>query len=179
MYDMLWNVFLRKCCGVFILFSIFSCNHSPSPTNNSQQEKLNSQVETDANATVKLKHGENFFLPYNDYLHTSDTLKLKFKTPHPKNFSITTPDNRFFYVIYNFSDPDKPSFMDWFEFENKSELEIITNITKANPWDTRINENQLIFTTKGIYKLELSGNLENDTTNYEEWCEVYYEGATQ
>jgi hypothetical protein len=110
----------------------------------------------------------------NDTLYKGDTLKIKFKTPHPKDFAIRTPDDKVFFVVYGGNDPAMPSLVDWVEFENLDYLEIITDKTKANPWDAREHENKLIFTTTGQYEILLSENLETDDGTPIEAETVYY-----
>ncbi|MBW8050362.1 MAG: hypothetical protein FVQ77_08510 [Cytophagales bacterium] len=109
-----------------------------------------------------------------DTLYKSDTLKIKFKTPHSRDFAITTPDDKFFFVVYWGNDTTNPSLVDWTEFENLDYLEIITDQTTANPWDAREPKNKLIFNITGQYEILLSENLETDDGTPVEVERVYY-----
>lgn len=113
-------------------------------------------------------------ISYADTLYLGDTLIVKFKTPHPKDFAIRTPENRFFFIVYAFSNPEKPSLYDWNEFANMNTIEIITDQTKANQWDARVSENCLIFTVTGTYEIMLSDNLETDNSTPVETVTVYF-----
>jgi len=117
---------------------------------------------------------EKRILSITDTLYKGDTLRIKFKTPHPRDFAITTPDDKFFFVVYGGNDTTMPSLVDWTEFENMDFLEIITNQTTANPWDVRESKNKLIFTTTGQYEIRLSENLETDDGTPVEIERVYY-----
>lgn len=117
---------------------------------------------------------EKSIISYTDTLYLGDTLKVKFKTPHPKDFAIRTPDNRFFFLVYALSDPEMPSLYDWNEFANMNTIEIITDKTKANPWDASASENCLIFAVTGTYKILLSDKLETDDGTLVETVTVYF-----
>lgn len=117
---------------------------------------------------------EKKIIAITDTLYKGDTLKIKFNTPHPRDFAITTPDGKFFFVIYGGNDTTKPSLIDWLEFEKIEYLEIITDQTTANPWDAREPENKIIFTKTGEYEILLSENLETDNGTPVEIERVYY-----
>jgi hypothetical protein len=104
---------------------------------------------------------------------------MQFKTPHPKDLAITTPDEKYFFVIYAFNDTSKPSLYDWNEFANMRSIEIVTDKTKANHWDERVSENQIIFNRTGIYEIRLSENLETDDGTPVETIKVYYVHANR
>lgn len=105
---------------------------------------------------------EKSIISFQDTLYYGDTLKIKFKTPHPTDFAITTPNDGFFFVVYDGNDSTMPSLVDSEKFRTMSYLEIVTNETKANPWNRQFSENQIIFSTSGKYELRLSNNLETD-----------------
>jgi hypothetical protein len=109
-----------------------------------------------------------------DTLFKGDTLTIKFKTPHSRDLGIITPDNKFFFLVYGFNDPKKPSLVDWNEFADIDTLQIITDKTKANPWNASVTENQIIFTKTGSYEILLSENLETDDGTPFEIDTVYY-----
>jgi len=111
---------------------------------------------------VFVKKEDESILSYTDSLYLGDTLKLRFKTPHPKDFAITTPSGKYFFIVYKFSDTLKPSLYDWDQFEMIDFVEIITDQTKANLYDARVYENRLIFTETGRYEIRMSENLETD-----------------
>ncbi len=122
----------------------------------------------------KITHTAKQILSHTDTLYKGDTLKIKFKIPHSKDLAITNPDNAFFFLIYANNDPKMPSLIEWNTFAATNHLEIITDQTKANPWNATYKENQLIFTTTGKYKIELSDNLETDDGTPVETDSVYY-----
>jgi hypothetical protein len=110
-----------------------------------------------------------------DTLYKGDTLKLEFKTPHPKDLAIMTPDGSFFFLVYAHDNKGgTKSLMDWNTFDNIDQLYIITDKTKADPWDARINENQIIFTKTGSYEIRMSENLETDDGTPMETKTIYY-----
>lgn len=109
-----------------------------------------------------------------DTLYKGDTLKIKFKVPHFKDLAITTPKNKFYFVVYNQSEEEQPSLVDWNGFANRKTIQIITDQTKANSWDTNIKTNQIIFNETGTYQVLLSENLETDDGTQIEIKNVYY-----
>ena len=117
---------------------------------------------------------EKKIIAITDTLYKGDTLKIKFRTPHPRDFAITTPEGKFFFIIYGGNDTTKPSLVDWLEFEKIEYLEIITDQTTANPWDATEPENKIIFTKTGEYEILLSENLETDNGTPVEIERVYY-----
>ncbi|MEZ4789878.1 MAG: hypothetical protein R2811_07660 [Flavobacteriales bacterium] len=117
---------------------------------------------------------EKKIISITDTLHKGDTLKIRFRTPHPRDFAITTPDDKFFFVVYGSNDTTMPSLVDWLEFETMDYLEIITDQTTANPWDAREIKSKIIFTTTGQYEIRLSENLETDDGTPVELERVYY-----
>ena len=124
------------------------------------------QIVTDSN--------EMQIISATDTLYFGDTLTINFKVPHFKDLAITTPSDKFYFLIYFHSDADQSSIVDWDEFANHKTLAIITNETKANPWDARIKSNQLIFTETGVYEIRLSENLETDDGTPVEIRKVFY-----
>lgn len=109
-----------------------------------------------------------------DTHYKGDTLKIKFKVPHFKDLSITTPKDKFYFVVYNQSKEEQPSLVDWTGFANRKTIQIITDKTKANSWDTNIKTNQIIFNETGTYQVLLSENLEVDDGTPIEIKNVYY-----
>jgi hypothetical protein len=109
-----------------------------------------------------------------DTLYKGDTLKIQFKTPHPRDFAIISPDDDFFFVVNSNNDTHMPSLMDPDKFENIDLLEIVTDKTKVSPYDTRINHNTIIFTKTGKYQLRLSEVLCTDDGTPLEMDSVYY-----
>jgi hypothetical protein len=151
-----------------LFFGMFSC------TSGNKSDVENIETDTLPAQQFITEPNEKKILWMSDTLFKGDTLKIKFRTPHPKDLGLTTPDGKFFFVIYSGDDISKPSLMDWNEFANRDYLEIITNKTKANPWDANIAENQIIFTKTGKYKIQLSENLETDDGTPVEMETVYY-----
>jgi len=117
---------------------------------------------------------EKHILSITDTLYFGDTLKIKFKTPHPKDLGIITPSGKFYFLIYMGSDPKKPSLVDSWAFEKMDYLEIVTDKTEANPWDASEQANKLIFSELGLYEVRLSENLETDDGTPVEVEQVYY-----
>lgn len=154
---------------IYLLFiGLFSCISG----NNTEIENL--ETDTLPAQQLIIEKNEKKILWVSDTLYKGDILKIKFKTPHAKDLGITTPDGKFFFVIYGGEDISKPSLMDWNKFANRDYLEIITNKTRANPWDANIAGNQIIFTKTGKYKIQLSENLETDDGTPVEMETVYY-----
>ncbi len=117
---------------------------------------------------------EKKILSITDTVYSGDTLKIAFKTPHPKDLAITTPSGKFFFLIYMGNDSKKRSLVDWFQFANMDYLEIITDKATANPWDANEPVNKLIFNETGIYEIQLSENLETDDGTPVETQKVYF-----
>lgn len=109
-----------------------------------------------------------------DTLYEGDTLRINFKTPHPRDFAIVAPDGHFFYVVHSQNDTLMPSLMDPEEFERTTVLEIITDKTKVSPYDVAINHNTLLFTRTGRYELRLSEQLCTDDGTPMETETVFY-----
>jgi len=146
---------------LMILFSLLSCSNS-----NSSLKELSLTSFPDTLYWGKL---------YSDTLYLGDTLRIKFETPHPSDFAITTPNGDFFFVVYWGSDQGKPSLYDWNDFANMGLIEIITDKTKACLWDARTTENTIIFDKTGTYEIALSKNLETDDDGTPvERTKVYY-----
>lgn len=113
-------------------------------------------------------------LSVTDTIYKGDTLKIHFKTPHPTDFAIISPDDNFFFVINSDNDSLMPSLMNPEEFKYLDLLEIITDKTKVSPYDRRINHNTIIFTKTGKYKLSLSEVLCTDDGTPFETKSVFY-----
>lgn len=109
-----------------------------------------------------------------DTIYKGDTLRIQFKTPHPRDFAIVSPDGRFLFVINPNKDSLMPSLMDPEKFEKTNLLEIITDKTKVSPFDASINHNTIIFTKTGKYELRLSEVLCMDDGTPLETNSVYY-----
>lgn len=109
-----------------------------------------------------------------DTLYKGDTLKINFKVPHFKDLAISTPKNKFYFVVYAESENKQPSLVDWNDFAYHKTIQIITDKTKANPWEASIKTNQIIFKETGTYKVKLSENLETDDGTPIEVRNVYY-----
>ena len=109
-----------------------------------------------------------------DTLYKGDTLKINFKVPHFKDLAISTPKDKFYFVVYAQPEKDKPSLVDWNDFAYLKTIQIITDKTKANPWDASYNTNQIIFKETGTYQIKLSENLETDDGTPIEVKNVYY-----
>ena len=109
-----------------------------------------------------------------DTLYKGDTLKINFKVPHFKDLAISTPKDKFYFVVYAQSEKDKPSLVDWNDFAYHKTIQIITDKTKANLWDASIKTNQIIFKETGTYQVKLSENLETDDGTAIEVRNIYY-----
>lgn len=159
---------------IFALLVLIACGQKTSKIqpNSKQEDSLAGQAIDEGKYAID--SNQNYIISYPDTLYLGDTLKLKFKIPHPKDFAILTPDEKFFFLVYAFNDTSKPSLYDWNEFVKMSSIEIVTDETKANHWDARVTENQIIFNRTGIYELRLSENLETDDGTPVETIEVYY-----
>lgn len=114
-----------------------------------------------------------------DTLYKGDTLKINFKIPHSKDLGIKSPTDKFFFVVYSGNDTLMPSLVNWNEFKNHTYIEIITDKTKANPWDARETENKIIFNSTGVYKILLGENLESDDGTPIEIENIYYFDKTK
>ena len=101
-------------------------------------------------------------------------LKINFKVPHFKDLAISTPKDKFYFVVYAQSEKDRPSLVDWNDFAYHKTIQIITDKTKANPWDANIKTNEIIFKETGTYQVKLSENLETDDGTPVEVRNVYY-----
>lgn len=164
---------LKFLCIAF--FMLCSCSTS---NQEHQESKDQSAIAVDPptlpEAPFVTDPSEKQILSITDTLFKGDTLSIKFKTPHFKDLAIITPEDKFFFVVYALHDPAQPSLVDWNTFAHLDHLEIITDKTKANPWDARIKKNQLIFTKTGRYEIRLSENLETDDGTPVELATVYY-----
>jgi hypothetical protein len=156
------------------ILTLIACGQKTSKIqqNPNQQDSLAGQAIYEEKYVTDTD--QNYIISYPDTLYLGDTLKMEFKTPHPKDFAITTPDKKFFFVIYAFNDTTKPSLYDWNEFANMRSIEIATDKTKANNWDARVTENQIIFNRTGVYEIRLSENLETDDGTPVETIKIYY-----
>jgi hypothetical protein len=165
---------IRSLLPIIFLLEFFSC----SPGGSGNKNKIeNPTTAIDSFALPEpqfVANDQKEILFSTDTLYKGDTLKIKFKTPHAKDLAITTPADKFFFVVYGFNDTTASSLVDWHEFANMDHLEIITNKTKINPWDARIKGNQLVFTKTGTYEIRLSENLETDDGTPVEVEDVYY-----
>jgi hypothetical protein len=155
-----------------MLCSCSTSNHEHKESND--QSTIAVEPPTLPEAPFMTDPSEKQILSITDTLFKGDTLSIKFKTPHFKDLAIATPDDKFFFVVSANNDPAQPSLVDWDTFAHLANLEIITDRTKANPWDARIKENQLIFTKTGRYEIRLSENLETDDGTPVEIATVYY-----
>lgn len=168
-----------------LLTTIFLCGLLSCSTNPKEQDKNNAlNADTNTIAVDSFESGlpepqivsdaDKKIVSATDTLYLGDTLKIEFKIPHPKDLGINTPDDDFFFLVYSYNDTAMPSLVDWNQFETTNHLEIITNKTKANPWNARIHESQIIFNKTGKYKILLSDNLETDDGTPVEYHTVYY-----
>ncbi len=110
----------------------------------------------------------------NDTLYKGDTLTIHFKVPHYKDLAITKPNGDFMFLVFSAPEQNHPSLVNWDDFENARTIKIITDKTKANPFNFNIKSNQLIFTETGLYNVKLSENLETDDGTPVEIRSVYY-----
>jgi hypothetical protein len=129
--------------------------------------------------TNKPKSVSLYFSPTNEgagigTLSKGDTLSLKFQRPHGGDLAIRDPDSKLFFLVYAFSNAEKPSLVDWNKFKQMTEIKIITDKTKAAPWVDSIKTNQLIFSKPGLYEVQLSENLETDDGTPVEYRSVFY-----
>ncbi len=119
---------------------------------------------------------EKSILSINDTLYLDDTLKIRFKVPHPKDLAITGPDDKFFFLVYASYGSELPPLIDYNAFATMDILYIFPEKTKANPWLADVQEYKRIFTKPGLYRIQLSENLETDDGTPVEYEEVYYTG---
>ncbi len=163
---------------VILSSALASCNTGTSGKQGNQTPLKVEAAEPDEYALPERQYitdpAEKKILSICDTLYIGDTLKIKFKAPHASDFGIVTPNGRFFFVVYGGNDTTKPSLVDYLEFANLEYLEMVTDRIKANPWDVRINENQLVFTVSGKYLIQLSETLDTDDGTPVEEEEVYY-----
>lgn len=132
--------------------------------------------DKDKEITQKQFAENSTMLIVTDTIFKDESLIIKFKTPHNKDFAINSPTGEFFFVVYSGSDKNMPSLYDWDEFANIDYIELNTESTKANPWNAKYSENQLIFKETGWYKIRLSDNLETEDP-YVETDSVYFVDA--
>ncbi len=97
-----------------------------------------------------------------DTLYQGDTLRLYMATPHGGQLAIIDPDGIYFFVVYEQPMPGKPSLMPTDEFATRDSLLIATAETKAAPWVSGRDQNELIFTKPGRYTALLAHKLETD-----------------
>lgn len=114
----------------------------------------------------QFSEGRNM-LVITDTLYKGESLIMKFKKPHNKDFAICSPSDDFYFVVFAGGSAKMPSLYDWDEFANIDYLELGSDTIKANPWNAAYNENQLIFTKSGWYKILLSNNLETEDADTE------------
>jgi hypothetical protein len=173
-----------------ILLSLiyFSCSTKPNKALNKETLLMNDSIQKQkGNDSVVIDEETGIVKPQivtdsnkmqiislTDTLYKGDTLRINFKVPHYKDLGIITPSENFFFVVYAYTEKDEPSLVDWNEFENQRNIEIITDKTKANPWNAQIKENKIIFRETGVYKIQLSENLETDDGTPIEVRSVYY-----
>ena len=110
-----------------------------------------------------------------DTLYEGDTLRLRMSTPHGGQLAIIDPDGTYFFVVYYRPMPEEPSLMPTDEFATRDSLLIATAETKAAPWVSGREQNELIFTVSGRYTALLAHNLETDAPQYPLYrCGVTY-----
>ncbi len=109
-------------------------------------------------------------------LFRGDTLTLEMATPHGGDLAVRTPDGTDFLVVYEPHDegPAARPLMDAEEFMRLRQLNLITDKTKARPWEYGREKNELIFTRTGWYAVRLSENLLSDDGTPVYQCRVYY-----
>jgi hypothetical protein len=108
-----------------------------------------------------------------------DSLKLKMSVPHGGDLAIIAPGGDYFLI--SFWQPDKTAarqpLFDWEEFKSKRQLTFDTSRLKVQPWMAGRDENELVFTKTGWYRVRLSENLETDDGTPVSECRVYYVNA--
>ena len=171
---------------VFLLF--YSCSTKVNKQDVPKRNKVTTSLSTDSVAVEEdIDAGiakpeyitgpdEKSIISANDTLYLGDTLKLKFKTPHPKDLAIYAPDDKFFFIVYASFESEIPPLIDYQKFAQLDSLNIVTTETKGNPWMADVKEAQLIFTKAGLYRILLSENLETDDGTPIEEQYVFYTG---
>ena len=153
-----------------------ACGHGSTSIKqeSTRLDSLSGQDEAMYEAPYVTDPDKKFITSCPDTLYLGDTLRITFKTPHPKDFAIMTPDDKFFFVVYAYSDARKPSLYDWNAFANMRSIEMIPDQAKANHWNAGVTENKIIFDKTGTYEIRLSENLETDDGTPVEIVSVYY-----
>jgi hypothetical protein len=117
---------------------------------------------------------EKHIISITDTLYFGDTLKIRFRTPHPRDLAIYDPDENFFFLVYSQLSEGLPPLVDYAAFAHYDSLEIVAGVAKANPWTAGVTEHKLVFTKAGVYRIHLSENLETDDGTPVEIEQVYY-----
>ena len=150
-----------------LLTSVLCLSFLMASTTPAQSKKRGSV--SNASRKVKLKCSPQ-------KLFRGDTLTLEMTTPHGGDLAVRAPDGTDFLVVYWPQDksPNTRSLMDPEEFKKLGQLNLITDKTKARPWEYGRNKNELIFTKTGWYAVRLSENLLSDDGAPLYQCKVYY-----
>ena len=109
-------------------------------------------------------------------LFRGDTLTLDMTTPHGGDLVVRAPDGTDFFVIYSPDEvgPGTRPLMDQERFVRLGQLKLVTDETKARPWEYGREKNELIFTKTGWYEVRLSENLMSDDESPLYACRIYY-----
>ena len=89
---------------------------------------------------------------------------------------VRAPDGTDFFVIYSPDEvgPGTRPLMDQERFVRLGQLKLVTDETKARPWEYGREKNELIFTKTGWYEVRLSENLMSDDESPLYACRIYY-----
>jgi len=112
----------------------------------------------DLESEKHLKPRDKKIISVSDTIYFNDTLKIKLKPDHGHKLGILTPENKYFFIIYDYYDGVSPKFVDSEDFPDVESLEIIPKITKALWWGQKTNKNENVFTSSGSYKIVMDNH---------------------
>lgn len=109
-------------------------------------------------------------------LFKGETLSLDMTTPHGGDLAVRAPDGTDFLVVFEPHDegPNAQPLMEAEKFMKLGQLKLVTDQTKARPWEYGRDKNELIFTRTGWYQVRLSENLLSDDGTPLYSCRVHY-----
>lgn len=109
-------------------------------------------------------------------LFKGDTLTLDMATPHGGDLAVRAPDGTDFLVVFrpHNEGPNAQPLMEAEKFIKLGQLKLVTDQTKARPWEYGRDKNELIFTRTGWYQVRLSENLLSDDGTPLYTCRVHY-----
>lgn len=158
---------------ISVLLCAGSCSFIEGLKNNPE---ASTQVDASPKGIVYVTDAsKKRILEITDTLYLGDTLRLKFKTPHPGDLAIIDPANRFFYLVYNGKrDTGIYPLLRKDSFVNQSTISISTDQAKASILNEKLSHNEPIFTTSGLYEIRLGERLDTLDGNPVEVASVFY-----